>query len=237
MYVWGLWDVNVGLNQIEEPGYILCWSAQWMGEKKIMFSSILDGKEQMLKAIYDLVEEADVVVHYNGTKFDMPTLNKEWAEINLPPPAPYQQIDLYKVVKKQFRFPSNKLDYVSRELGLGQKVEHKGMTLWRECMAGDKKAWATMEKYNKQDVKLLELLYHKLLPWITSHPNRALFTPASDVPSCPNCGSNHLQRRGFHRTKTLAYQRYQCVDCGTWSKVRTAEKVDTEVKKSILAGI
>jgi DNA polymerase elongation subunit (family B) len=239
VYVWGFWDQDVGLNQIEEPGYTLCWAAKWLGDKAVFFSSINDGKEAMLTQIYNLVEEADVVVHYNGTKFDMPTLNKEWAEIGLPPPAPYSQIDLFKVVKKQFRFPSNKLDYVSRELGLGKKHAHKGMELWRECMSGVEASWRTMETYNKQDVKLLERLYSKLLPWINNHPNRSLFdrTSVDGGASCPNCGSNHLQRRGYHRTKTLAYQRYQCQDCGAWSKERTAEKVDKEVKKNILAGI
>lgn len=41
--VWGLFNVNIGINQIIKPGGTLCWAAKWYGEKEIMFSSVLDG--------------------------------------------------------------------------------------------------------------------------------------------------------------------------------------------------
>ncbi len=42
-------------------------------------------------------------------------------------------------------------------------------------MNKDPAAWKVMEKYNKQDVLLLEKVYDRLLPWIKSHPNHHLF--------------------------------------------------------------
>jgi DNA polymerase III epsilon subunit-like protein len=95
-----------------------------------MFSSILNGKKTMLKKIHSLLDECDAVIHYNGTRFDIPTLNKEFLEAGMPPPSPYHQIDLLKTSRKEFRFPSNKLDYVARALGLGQKTKHEGFELW-----------------------------------------------------------------------------------------------------------
>lgn len=233
-FVWGLFKVNVSVDQVEEPGYTLCWSAKWLGEKEIMYGSIND-KEDFLERIYKLLEEADVVIHYNGTSFDIPTIFKDFVQKGWGPPAPFKQIDLLKVVRKRFRFPSNKLSYVSRALGIGEKHPHKGFALWLECMAGDPVAWKTMEKYNKQDVKLLETLYYILLPWITGHPNQGLYMDEKDM-VCPNCGSKHLQKRGFHYTNTMTYQRYRCNDCGAWSRSRVTD-LAKEKRAAIIVGV
>jgi uncharacterized protein YprB with RNaseH-like and TPR domain len=171
-HVWGIWQQNVGINQLMESSYVLCWAAKWLGEDEIMFDSVHVSKpKKMLKRIHDLISEADAVIHYNGTKFDMPTLNKEFLLHEMNPPAPYKQIDLLRQVRSQFRFPSNKLDYVAQRLGLGSKTAHEGHELWVKCMNKDKDAWFRMEEYNKQDVILLEKLYNRLLPWIKNHPN------------------------------------------------------------------
>jgi len=215
VYTWGLWNQNVGINQIVEPGYTLCWAAKWHGKKEVFFNSVHQSSEkEMLKEIFDLMSEADAIVHYNGVKFDIPTLNKEFAINDMGVPTPFHQIDLLKTCRKRFKFPSNKLDYVAQALGLGAKVKHIGMELWNQCMAGDDKAWRQMERYNKQDVKLLEPLYKTLLPWIKDHPNHALFMD-TERPVCSNCGSEHVHKRGIETTKTMQYQRYSCADCGT----------------------
>lgn len=214
-HVWGLWQQNVGLTQLLESGYTLCWCAKWYGEKEIFFESVSGiGKKRMTAKIHKLISEADAVVHYNGNKFDIPTLNKDFLLQGLSPPAPSKQIDLLKVVRAKFRFPSNKLDYVSQALDLGKKTKHEGFELWLKCMQGDSKAWATMEKYNRQDVLLLEKLFDKLKPWVKGM-NHGLYNPDnSEV--CPHCGSEHYQRRGMEHTTTCSYQRFQCCSCAGW---------------------
>lgn len=216
-HVWGLWQQNVSLNQLLESSYTMCYSAKWLGEKQIYFDSVQKStSKSMLEGIHGLLENADAVVHYNGTKFDMPTLNKEFLVHSMTPPPPVKQIDLLRVVKSQFRFPSNKLDYVSQRLGLGKKNEHEGHTLWIKCMAGDKKAWKTMEQYNIQDVLLLEKLYKKLLPWIKSPLNQTLMIDRKGF-VCPTCAKPHLISKGLRYTLSGAYQRYQCKACGSYS--------------------
>jgi hypothetical protein len=126
-----------------------------------------------------------------------------------------------KVVKSQFRFPSNKLDYVAQKLGVGAKVKHSGFDLWLKCMAGDNKAWAEMKKYQIQDVDLLVELYEKLLPWIPNHPDRPLYDGLED--GCVNCASQNLERRGYAVSSTGKYQRYQCQDCGKWQRGSKSE--------------
>ena len=81
-------------------------------------------------------------------------------------------------------------------------------------MSGDKKSWKKMGEYNKQDVVLLEKVYFKMLPFMTQHPNLALMTGQKEA--CPNCGSVHIIRRGHQFSQTVKYQRWQCMDCGSW---------------------
>lgn len=227
-YVWSLWKQNVAINQIKQPGEILCWAARWIGSKKMLFDS---GPDRIRNA-WELLDEADAVVHYNGTDFDIPNFNREFLQAGLKPPSPFKEIDLLKVARKRFAFPSNKLEYVSQALGIGQKVKHTGFELWLGCMKGDPKAWRLMEKYNRQDVALLETLYAKLLPWIEGHPNVALFDDAR-VPSCPNCGGTRLRNKGYHYTATQAYRRWHCRDCGAYPRERFTA-VPKEQRKVIL---
>jgi hypothetical protein len=182
----------------------------------------------MLKGIYALLDIADAVVTYNGDKFDLPVLNKEFLLCGLNPPSPYKKIDLLRTVRRNFRFASNKLDHVSQQLGLGKKVDHEGFELWLKCMNKDADAWKKMEEYNVQDVILLEKLYHKLMPWIQSHPNQNLF---SDEHICPSCASPKIQKRGTSISSTGVYQRYQCRACGTWSQSTKALSKTTEIKR------
>jgi DNA polymerase elongation subunit (family B) len=215
-YAWGMWDQNIGVNQVIGSGYILCWAAQWYGEKEIVFSSVQKtSPKRMLGRIHKLLDEADVVVHYNGIKFDIPTLNKEFLKHGFTPPAPYKQVDLLQVCKRTFRFESNKLDFVAQALKIGEKVRHEGFELWVKCMEGDKGAWKRMEKYNRGDVKLLNILYKQLLPWITKHPSHGAH---EDAPLCPKCGSDRMNRRGYGVTQVMKYVKYQCQACGGWAR-------------------
>lgn len=212
---------NIPISHIAKAGRTACWAAKWYGENKIYFGAEWDDKDFIGK-IWDLLEEADAVVHYNGSRFDIPTLNREFILRDGTPPSPYHELDLLRPARKHFRFPSNKLDYVSKELGLGQKIKHRGMELWTGCMNGDKDCQKEMKEYNKQDVVLLEPVYDKLKPWINNHPHVGLYTDGNEELVCRNCGSTDLQKRGFATTLVMKYQRYRCNSCGKWNRTKTA---------------
>jgi DNA polymerase elongation subunit (family B) len=215
VYTWGLWDQNVGLNQIIETGYVLCWAAKWYGESEVMFDSVYQSSMKgMLKRIHDLLDQADAVVHFNGTSFDIPTLNREFVVHGFTPPAPYKQTDLLQVARKTFKFASNKLDFLAGKFKLGSKKKTE-FTLWIRCMQNDPIAWKEMEQYNREDVLLLERVYEKFKPWIYSHANHSLYKETSGL-VCPNCGSEDHQRRGYPYTAAAKYQRHQCNRCGMW---------------------
>lgn len=171
----------------------------------------------MIGKLHKMMEEADAICTYNGDKFDVPTVNKDFLVIGFTPPSPSKGIDLLKVVKKNFRFPSNKLAYVAEALGLGQKTAHSGHELWVACGKKDKEAWKVMEEYNIQDVLLLEKLYDKLKPWIKGTANHSVHNDTGEC-CCPSCGSLDVQKRGFYYTIASKFQRYRCTTCGNWFK-------------------
>jgi DNA polymerase elongation subunit (family B) len=233
-HVWGLFKQTVSLSQLQETGRVLCFAWRWVGEKDpIQFISEREGRKDMLMKAHQLLSEADIVLSYNGKKFDLPTLNKEFLEAGLPPPAPYKQVDLYVTAKRQFRFASNKMDHLAKQLGIRTKVRHSGHELWVRCMAGDPKAWEKMERYNKRDVLILDKLYQRMLPWIVSHPNVTITQDDRKHVSCPTCGAERLQRRGVACTKTYTYARYQCTSCGSWSRSRLLDKSEAPPPKVV----
>ncbi len=229
-YVWGLWNQNVSISQMVSSTEMLCFGARWYGEKKVIFKSVHhDGKEAMLKEVHRLMDEADVLIGWNSAAFDTKHLKRELLEAGMLPPSPYRDLDLMRVVKSQFKFPSNKLDYVSQKLGVGAKVKHSGFDLWLKCMAGDDKAWREMKKYQVQDVDLLVDLYEKLKPWIKNHPSTAMHLGVVD--GCVVCASTNLEKRGLAHTNTASYQRFLCKDCGKWQ--RGSQAVGNGVNRSI----
>lgn len=231
-YVWRLFKENIPLQRLVDSGEVLSFAAKWYGQEDVMFySTFHNGKEQMVDAAHILLSEADVVVHYNGKKFDIPHLNREFLLAMKTPPSPYAQVDLYHTVRKNFNFVSNKLDHVAQELKIGAKVEHAGFQLWVDCMKSVPEAWEDMKTYNMQDVVLTEKLYDVLLPWLSGNPHLGLYTN-KDENSCPNCGSKELRPQGRAYTSVSVFQRYRCANCGKWSRGnKRLESVDIQSAK------
>jgi DNA polymerase elongation subunit (family B) len=222
---WNLFPKYIPINQLKTPTEVLCWAAKWEGEAEVVYRRHDD--PDFHTKMWDMLDEADAVVHYNGKSFDIKHLNREFAKEGLPPPSPYSQVDLLQTVRQNFKLASNKLDYVCRYFGLGKKVKHVGIELWYDCMDDDKAAWKIMERYNKRDVVLLPKLYKFLRPWIKSHPNMGLYSPANR-PTCSTCASTDIQLRGTYQTTKAIYQRYVCNNCGTWNRKRTQDKTQSE---------
>lgn len=229
VFCWGLFKQNISLKQIVEPTRMLCFDARWQDKKEHMFfSEHSHSRKAMVRALHKLLDEADAVLHYNGKRFDIPHINREFADVGLNPPSPYKQIDLLAVVRSNFRMASNKLQHVAEYFDLGSKNQTGGFELWLDCMEGCPKAWRKMERYNKQDVVLLRDLYYKLQPWIKSHPNRGLYVADTSTPTCPTCASQNLRIKAYRPavTRVSWYPQYLCKNCGTYSRGRKAIKRD-----------
>lgn len=178
-YVWTAREQWIPPERIVEDKAMISWAAKWLDDDKMMFASDYhDGHHAMVERIRDLLDEADAVVHYNGQRFDVPHIEQAISLEGLAPPSPFKQIDLIKVQRRHGAFLSNKLGNVADKYGIGHKVEHEGFALWLKVMADDPKAWAKMRRYNRQDVRLTEQLFHQLLPWIRNHWSYGAMTKA-----------------------------------------------------------
>ena len=224
-YVWGLWEQNVSPSFVQETQRMLCFGAKDYKKPTTVVDERV-GRVEMLTQLRDRLTDADLVVSWNGAKYDTRMANREFVKEGLTPPAPYKEVDLMRIVKQRFAFASNKLDFVAQELGVGRKVDTGGFKLWEGVMAGDEKSWTKMRRYQKQDVELLEKLFEIVKPWIKMpHP---VTNKAGIV--CRNCGETHMQRRGVAKTLQGEYDRYQCMKCGAWNKGTTRTPIgDTRV--------
>jgi hypothetical protein len=236
-YTWGLFDQNVGLNQIKDDWRILAWAAKWLGDppSKVMYmdnskSRGVQDDKQLVVGLSKLLNEADVIITQNGDAFDVKKLNARAIINKLPPIKPVRSIDILKEGRKVFKFTSHKLEYITSVLNDKYKKlkheEYPGFELWSAIMKGDKRAWAVMKKYCIHDVLSTEEAYTKLAPWIKTGR-------ITDFMVGCKCGSNILQSRGWATTVAGRYQRYQCVACGKWLKSPTNEYT-AQQKRGIL---
>jgi len=230
-YVFGLFDQNIGLAQVEEPGQVISVAYKWFDEEEVHFvSDFHDGHDTMIRVLWGLLDEADIVVGYNSKNFDVKHLNREFFEAGLGPPSSYKHIDLLMVMRSQFKFLSNKLDYIVQRLGLGAKVIHEGMRLWIACMKGDPEAWERMKKYNKEDVVITERLYDRVRAWIPNHPHLGVYTGLNDV--CPVCLAPTLEEIGFAVAQVTSYKEYRCSECAHVVKGRTKRELEPVLYKT-----
>ena len=211
VYTFNLFKAYIPPKQIIEPTRVLCYAAKWLGEKKVHFRKWDD--EDFTQHIWDLMDEADGIIHYNGKAFDVKHLNREFFLADLPPPSSFVDIDLLSTVRTNFKFPSNKLEWVTIEAGYEGKLEHRGVGLWIDCQEHNcPKAWKEMKAYNVRDVTEMEPLYYDLLPWIKKHPNAGHWSKNQQI-TCAKCGSTNVKKDGIERKTIVPYQRYRCLDC------------------------
>jgi DNA polymerase elongation subunit (family B) len=220
-YVWGMYEQNV--IRLKEERCVAAFAAKWL-HGPMVAKCIADypgykaesyDDKKLVKDLWKLFDEADIIVAHNGRAYDVKFCKARFIYHGLKPPSPFRTVDTLNVVRKIAKFNSNKLDDLARYMQIGKKMNTGGFSLWEDCINGDKDAWEKMLQYNKHDVRLLEQLYIKLLPWIDSHPNMTVFT---DRAKCAKCGSANVFYRGVTVAQTGKYRKFQCQDCGGWGQ-------------------
>jgi hypothetical protein len=212
-WIWDIWKGIMPPKQVVQQWDVMMVGTHWLGspDPVKVFSAFHDGYMPMLSAVWEMMDEADAALTYNGKRFDRPRLKTVWAINGFTPPSPTADIDLDETIRREFQFPSHSLDYASRQFGLGGKVPNSGFDLWLRCMQNEAAAWDEMVVYCGGDVTLTEEFYFKVRPWIKRHPSLAARTGEMN---CVNCGSANLIKKGFGYTLSRAYQRLRCSDCG-----------------------
>ena len=241
-YVWARWNQNIYLEQTVSEWFMLSWSAKWLNNPNVM-SEVLTPREvlaeddcRIVKKLWGLMNDADIIIAHNGKKFDTPKMNSRFILNGLPPTKPYIQIDTKEIASRQFGFSSNKLDALAGYFN----IEHKDETsfeLWSKCMAGDKESLSYMQKYNKKDVVILQQVYLKLRPWIKNHPNVGLYSEVIDKMVCPTCGSHHMvEDDSYYYTTVNRYKVMRCTECSALARVRNTSLL-REDRKNVIVSI
>jgi hypothetical protein len=243
--IWRLGEQVVTLDQLEEDWNIISYCWKWVGEKGFIYedtggrgaAKTRDDKK-LMRGLWALLDEADIVIAQNGKAFDVPKINARLIIHGYKPYSPIKIVDTLKSARKHFGFTSNKLAYLSEKLAKTKKSEHKkfpGLELWRECMKDNPAAWAEMKRYNPTDVISTAEVYETMLPWITNHPNMAVYVEDKN-PRCTTCASDRLQSRGDAVTQRGRYDRYHCQACGAWPRGKL-QQLSHEVRKNLLVGV
>lgn len=229
-YTWGTFKQNVGLNQIKTDWTMLSVAAGWLHGAGVRKVEYRDNSEQedvrddrhLLQWVWALLDEADIVIGQNHKRFDLRKIRARLIVEGYAPFRPVKTVDTLEEARKLFAFTSHKLEWMSQILTDEPKDSHKdfpGFELWRECLAGNPKAWRSMRKYNPKDIRSTAKVYLKIRPWIEGHPNMAQFFD-DEKARCPKCGSTALSHDGVHYTQAGEYPRYRCGNCGGFSRGR-----------------
>lgn len=237
-HVWSMWQQGVGLNQIEKDWFILSFAAKWLGDEEIFYfdqSQAVDIEDDsiILESLWDLLNEADIIVGQNVRRFDTKKVNARFILNGFPKPSTYRQIDTMEIAKQQFGFTSNKLEYMTGKLCTQtKKSKHQkfpGHELWNECLKGNPEAWEEMREYNTDDILSTEELYNLLSSWDNKLPNFDVFV--DDI-----LDMDEWEHDGYHYSNLGKYKRYRNKITGVQRRSRVNE-LSKEKRQSLLANI
>lgn len=228
-YVWTTMPKYISKDLIKNDYIMLSWSAKWLFSPEIM-SDVLTKKEVLARSdkrisqsLWDLLNEADIVIAHNGYKFDIKKAKTRFIVNGLPPTTPFNTIDTLRSARRVFSFTSNSLDGLLETLGIESRKLQTTFKLWKDCLDGNTDALRTMEEYNKHDVVVLEELYIRMRPWIPSHPNMSLYAEGEEN-RCAICGSSSVKEDGTYNSSSTVYTTFRCSVCS--AVTRSSKAVD-----------
>lgn len=238
--VWPQLSNYPGLTLKASITSIICAGYKYLGEKTVHCINAWDFPEwkkdknndlRIVKALYEVLKNADAIVTQNGKKFDWKYFQTRLMINGLKPLNKIPHIDTRELASRNLFLFNNRLNTIGEFLVNEKKLDHEGWDLWVKVFEDDKASQNKMTKYCKQDVRLTEKAFIKLRPFANNIPNHNHWS--GDILTkkvCPNCGSEKLKSWGWRYTKTKAYRRMRCRDCHSFSRLN----LDGESPRSIL---
>ena len=236
VYVFQLYDQNISISQIITDVCLLSWAGKYLNESET-FSDILTSKEapkkdekRIVESCWKFLNTCDVIIGHNWSGFDGRILNTLFLQYGFPP-LKYVTVDTLSCARHNFKFSSNKLDFINKKLGIRNKLTNEGFILWKHCHEGDQKSLDSMMEYNIGDIFSTEELFYRLRPYIRNF-NVALYNEIEEN-QCPVCGSVDLKVEGFYYTSAGKWESVRCQECQCISRKKN-NLFTTEKKKSLL---
>ena len=168
------YKLNIDPDNIIEERKIICVCWKWEGKDEI-HSLTWDKKQddrKLLKDFIKVMDSAHEIIGHNSDRFDVKWLRTRALLQGVDMLPHYVSIDTLKHARNGFYFNSNKLDYLAKLFGEGQKKDNGGFSTWKKIILDkDSDALELMVDYCKQDVAILERVFNKLQPYVknTTH--------------------------------------------------------------------
>jgi DNA polymerase elongation subunit (family B) len=212
-WTFSLGKQHIGHSQIVEGDRIdiicitYCWetgpaySIDWGFEEQDSSKVIMEFDK--------VVKEADIIIGQNSDSFDVKHINTQRMLHKLPPMPDWADCtdDTLKQMKRFFKFPTNRLDYVSELLGFGGKV-NMCMQDWINIVEKrDERALDKMIRYGKKDVVDTRKIFNRIKPYIKPKFNMATFYQEN---VCVHCGSDRIKKNGTRISGKTKYQFFYC---------------------------
>ncbi len=237
----GIWQVNIPISRVTKHSHLLSNSWAFDDEEpqgmRLTPEQVKTGDDLaiVIKTI-ELIQKADVIVTFNGKKFDCKLLNTRAIFWGLPPVVYPKHIDLMQDAKRVFKFPSNSMQNISMYLGQEGKIATGGTALWERCFKWEdheecEKALKEMLTYGKQDIIPTRELHRRFIGWSKTTPNIGMITKTlndkKDGLNCVHCGSDDvtiMDKVGY--TALSSFDLYRCgnTTCRGVSRVNSSGK-------------
>ncbi len=166
--VWWTGKQYVGHKSLQSEPAIISICYKWLGEEKV-YTLTWDKNQcdkKMLEKFLVAYNTADMVIGQNNDRFDNRWVNARAMKHNLDINTMVKSFDIMKQTKKLFRLPSYSMDYITKYIGVENKMSHEGIIMWDKIEDGNKSEQKEylqkMVDYNIQDIICTEQMYVKL---------------------------------------------------------------------------
>jgi len=171
---------NIGFFDLETSnlkaniGILLSWAIKYRGGKVVhdlvTKKDILSGQmdRRIMRSFLEEIKGVDVLVGYYSTRFDVPFARTRAIMLGMPFPKFGSQFhhDVYYSARYKLDLHSNRLDAVSHALGCKNEKTGLDISIWQKAQYGDAKSLSYILEHNDADVRVLEEVFEKLLPFI-----------------------------------------------------------------------
>ena len=228
----GLWGENIQFKRVTKQSHLLTASWAFNDDEvqgvRLTPQDVETGNDlEVVVKMIQAINSADVIVTFNGKRFDCKLLNTRALFWGLPPIKPVKHIDLFEQSKRLFKFPSNSMQNISLYLGENGKLQNSS-DLWERCSDSSNyivcdNALDEMLTYNKRDIVATRDLFSRFQGWMKGIPNIGFIENEKQHTEhlrCVHCGSEDVDKMQNKTYATVSsFDLYRCGDCKGISRV------------------
>ena len=234
VYSWRVgYRIRIDYQNIVSERAVICVGYRWQDEDvtRVLRWDKNQCDKSMLEKFSKVLSCADECVGHNIDRFDWPWLRTRALFHGLPPLPQVKTADTLQWARRYHYFQSNRLNYIATFLGIGHKKKVE-FDLWKQVLAGSKKALAKMSDYCARDVELLEKVYERLAVWCPVKTHAGVLS-GHEKWTCPRCASDQVVAWGRYVTSQGTEQhRMRCHTCGGSYRIsKTAKEQFNERNK------